>query len=50
MPLDQRFDRIPLSHYRTQLRYHRFLTLGGIAAEAFNYRLGNRAASKKTFL
>jgi len=44
MPLDQRVGRISLFHYRMQLRYHRFVKLGGIPGEAFNYRLGNRPA------
>ena len=44
MPLDQRVGRLPFSNYRTQLRCHNFLTLDGIPAEAFNYRLVNRAA------
>ena len=33
-----------LSKDKTQLRYNGFLTLDGIPAEAFNYRLGNRSA------
>ena len=33
-----------LSKDRTQIRYNDFLTLGGIPAEAFAYRLGNRSA------
>ena len=33
-----------LSKDRTQLRYNGFLTLDGIPAEAFAYRLGNRSA------
>lgn len=43
MPLDQRVDRIPLSSYRMELRWHNFLTLDGIPAEAFNSRLGKRS-------
>ena len=50
MPLDQRVGRISFSDYRTQLRYCNLLTLDGIPAEAFSYRLGNRAALKNTFL
>ena len=33
-----------LSKDKTQLRYNEFLTLSGIPAEAFEYRLGNRSA------
>ena len=44
MPLDWRVDKMRLSKDRTQLRYNDFLTLDGIPAEAFNYRLGNRSA------
>ena len=33
-----------LSKSKTQLRYNDFLTLGGIPAAAFDYRLGNRSA------
>ncbi len=33
-----------LSKDRTQLRYNGFLTLDGIPAAAFDYRLGNRSA------
>ena len=33
-----------LSKDKTQLRYNGFLTLDGIPAEAFAYRLGNRSA------
>ena len=33
-----------LSKDRTQLTYNRFLTLDGIPAAAFDYRLGNRSA------
>ena len=33
-----------LSKDKTQLRYNDFLTLDGIPAAAFNYRLGNRSA------
>jgi predicted helicase len=33
-----------LSKDKTQLVYNDFLTLGGIPAETFEYRLGNRSA------
>ena len=33
-----------LSKDKTQLRYNEFLTLSGIPAEAYEYRLGNRSA------
>ena len=33
-----------LSKDRTQLKYNEFLTLAGIPAAAFAYRLGNRSA------
>lgn len=42
--LDWRVDKMRLSKDKTQLRYNDFLTLDGIPAEAFNYRLGNRSA------
>ena len=44
MPLDQRVDKRRLSKDRTQLRYNDFLTLDGIPAAAFGYRLGNQSA------
>ena len=44
MPLDWRVEKMRLSKDKTQLRYNDFLTLDGIPAEAFNYRLGNRSA------
>ncbi len=43
-PLDWRVEKMRLSKNKTQLTYNRFLTLDGIPAEAFNYRLGNRSA------
>ena len=42
--LDYRVEKMRLSKDRTQIRYNDFLTLGGIPAQAFNYRLGNRSA------
>ena len=44
MPLDWRVEKMRLTKDKTQLRYNNFLTLAGIPAEAFNYRLGNRSA------
>ena len=44
MPLDWRVEKMRLSKDKTQLRYNDFLTLDGIPAAAFGYRLGNRSA------
>ena len=44
MPLDWLVEKMRLSKDKTQLRYNGFLTLDGIPAEAFAYRLGNRSA------
>ena len=44
MALDWRVEKMRLSKDKAQLRYNGFLTLDGIPAEAFNYRLGNRSA------
>ena len=44
MALDWRVEKIRLSKDKTQLRYNGFLTLVGIPAQAFDYRLGNRSA------
>ena len=44
VPLDWRVEKMRFSKDKTQLRYNDFLTLDGIPAEAFNYRLGNRSA------
>ena len=43
-PLDYRVEKMRLSKDRTQIRYNDFLALGGVPAEAFDYRLGNRSA------
>ncbi len=43
-PLDWRVERMRLSKDRQQLVYNNFLTLSGIPAEAYEYRLGNRSA------
>ena len=44
MPLDWRVEQMRFSKDKTQIRYNDFLTLGGIPAEAFRYRLGHRSA------
>ena len=44
MPLDWRVEQMKFSKDKTQIRYNDFLTLAGIPAEAFQYRLGNRSA------
>ena len=43
-PLNLRVEKMQLSKDRTQLKYNEFLTLAGIPAAAFAYRLGNRSA------
>ena len=42
--LDWRVEKMKLSKDKTQLVYNDFLTLDGIPAKAFDYRLGNRSA------
>ena len=44
VPVDWRVERMKLSKDKTQLKYNDFLTLDGISAKAFDYRLGNRSA------
>ena len=44
VPLDWRVEKMKLSRDKTQLVYNNFLTLDGIPAKAFEYRLGNRSA------
>ena len=44
MSIDWRVEKMRLSKDKTQLKYNDFLTLDGIPAEAFDYRLGNRSA------
>ena len=44
MPVDWRVEKMRLSKDKTQLKYNDFLTLDGIPAEVFDYRLGNRSA------
>ncbi|MDE0070571.1 MAG: N-6 DNA methylase [Caldilineaceae bacterium] len=43
-PLDWRVEKMRLSKDKIRLTYNRFLTLDGIPAAAFDYRLGNRSA------
>ncbi|HAE59909.1 MAG TPA: DNA helicase [Anaerolineae bacterium] len=42
--LDWRVEKMRLSKDKTEIQYNDFLTLRGIPAEAFEYRLGNRSA------
>ena len=44
VPINWRVEKMKLSKNKTQLVYTDFLTLDGIPAKAFNYRLGNRSA------
>ena len=44
LPIDWRVEKMRLSKDKTQLKYNEFLTLDGIPAEAYKYRLGNRSA------
>ena len=44
VPLGWRVEKMKLSRDKTQLVYNDFLTLDGIPAKAFDYRLGNRSA------
>ncbi len=44
VPLNWRVEKMRLSKDKTQLKYNEFLTLEGIPAEAFAYRLGTRSA------
>ena len=44
MPIDWRVEKMRLSKDKTQLKYNDYLTLDGIPAEVFGYRLGNRSA------
>ncbi len=43
-PLNWRVESMKLSKDRTSLRYNNFLSLAGIPAKAFEYKLGNRSA------
>ena len=44
MPIDWRVEKMKLSKDKTQLKYNDFLTLDGIPAEVYEYRLGTRSA------
>ena len=43
-PLDWRVEKMRLSKDKTQIKYNDFLTLDGIPAKIFDYKLGNRSA------
>ena len=43
-PLDWRVEKMKLSKDKTGIKYNDFLTLDGIPAKTFEYRLGNRSA------
>jgi predicted helicase len=42
--LNWRVEKMALAKDKTQLRYNEFLTMSGIPAETYEYRLGNRSA------
>ena len=44
VPINWRVEKMKLSKDKTQLVYNDFLTLEGIPAKTFDYRLGNRSA------
>ena len=44
MQVDWRVERMKFSKDKTQIRYNDYLTLDGIPAEVFEYRLGTRSA------
>lgn len=44
VPLNWRVEKMRLSKDKTQIIYNEFLTLSGIPAATFEYRLGNRSA------
>ena len=44
MKVDWRVEKMKLSKDKTQLKYNDFLTLDGIPAEVYDYRLGTRSA------
>ena len=44
MQVDVSVEKMKFSKDKTQLKYNDFLTLEGIPAEVFDYRLGNRSA------
>ena len=43
-PLDWRVEKMRLSKDKTEIKYNDFLTLDGIPAKVFDYKLGNRSA------
>ena len=43
-PLDWRVEKMRLSKDKTGIKYNDFLTLDGIPAKVFDYKLGNRSA------
>ncbi len=43
-PLNWDVEKMELSKDKTQIQYNDFLTIEGIPAEVFEYRLGNRSA------
>ena len=47
MPLDWNVEKMRFSKDKTQIRYNDFLTLAGIPAEVFQYRLGNTDAVQR---
>ncbi len=44
MPIDWRVEKMKLSKDKTQLKYNDFLTIDGIPAGVYDYRLGTRSA------
>ena len=44
LTIDWRVEKMRLSKDKTQLKYNEFLTLDGIPAEVYDYRLGTRSA------
>ena len=44
MQIDWRVEKMKLSKDKTQLKYNDFLTLDGIPAEVYDYKLGTRSA------
>ncbi|MDE0400217.1 MAG: N-6 DNA methylase [Candidatus Poribacteria bacterium] len=44
MKVDWRVEKMSLSKDKTQLKYNDFLTLDGIPAKVYDYKLGNRSA------
>ena len=44
MTVDWRVEKMKFSKDKTELKYNDFLTLDGIPAETYDYKLGNRSA------